>query len=622
MILLSSCKKDSNPTPKSDVASEEFTSGEIGLRSGGSNKSTSQSTLPNFPSTTVLGSIRANPYSVANMLAAYNELYEPDISNLNTTHQYIKFSPQNDAELDLLVRSNFEIYDYPLDYEVITMGEYYRDPAVAANIPSFHYAVIPIGRTLPAVSYTTLANLHLFSADENLIRQALIRLGYDPDQEGYVVSTDGWDPNAGQDPNSDAENAPPPAALEPIVVNGNCNCKNGLPSIRNPAGCIRVIDTQLSTFGNCETYKGVRHVKVILKDSWFSEVEYWTNKYGCFSSANRKFKNKCWMWVKFYNNNINIRYIQKDISAAIDWKYIVKDYVGVKWGPNFNNLDVCYNNSNDIESNGHRYWRSAHINNALFEYRDWASSRGVTLPFNDVDVISTNYASSGAAPCLSKLSGSAVTAPIAFGITIQIPIIFAPVKPDVVINRNTSSRNTSDNLKELCYHEFAHVSHFERLSTPNYWLANINYIIANNGYGDGTATGAGRCATIEMWAYHCGPTCADKAYGTKHSNGVPATSRRWIGFQERTVMEWGFFPSEALTDIIDDNAFSPAAEPIGLLGVPIIDLVDGYTEGQMLTALSPNVTTPFAFRNAFLLASVPAGSPTTNYITLMSHYGL
>ena len=115
-----------------------------------------------------------------------------------------------------------------------------------------------------------------------------------------------------------------------------------------------------------------------------------------------------------------------------------------------------------------------------------------------------------------------------------------------------------------------------------------------------------------------GPACADKAYGLKHSNDVPLSYRRWIGIREHTVMEWGFFPSGALTDNIDDNFFSPVPEP------PNINdpFFNNNTEGQILTSLGAGITTPLQFRNAFLAASVPSGQFTTDYITLMASYGL
>lgn len=47
--------------------------------------------------------------------------------NIETTHHYVKFFPQNDEEYDLLTSdSTLILYDYPLDYEIVKMGDYYH----------------------------------------------------------------------------------------------------------------------------------------------------------------------------------------------------------------------------------------------------------------------------------------------------------------------------------------------------------------------------------------------------------------------------------------------------------------------------------------------------------------
>ena len=71
---------------------------------------------------TVLGNVRANPYTVENFTAAYNELYEPDVSALPTTHYYVKFSPATYDDQLLLAKSDLNVYDYPLDREVVELG--------------------------------------------------------------------------------------------------------------------------------------------------------------------------------------------------------------------------------------------------------------------------------------------------------------------------------------------------------------------------------------------------------------------------------------------------------------------------------------------------------------------
>jgi hypothetical protein len=209
---------------------------------------------------TILGAQRSNPYTVSHMRNAFSSLYGTIPTNINATHYYIRLDPQDADMLKKLDTMDINTYHYPLDHEVIEMGDYYlHSDKQIGDIPIL-YAVVKVDRDISDLPYTILDTVHLGSEDEALIRKAIELKGYDPDEEGYVVVRPpaGWspDPIQPEEPNSG-----------PLVADRNCNCKNGLDP-RNPAGCISVFDTQLSTSNNCTTYKGVSHVKVILKDTW------------------------------------------------------------------------------------------------------------------------------------------------------------------------------------------------------------------------------------------------------------------------------------------------------------------------------------------------------------------
>ena len=83
----------------------------------------------------VLGSRLANPYSVINMRQAYDsmvtELIDAGIQrdDIRTTHFYVKFKPESEEELRSIKDSysEFDIYEYPLDYEISGRVSYH-DP--------------------------------------------------------------------------------------------------------------------------------------------------------------------------------------------------------------------------------------------------------------------------------------------------------------------------------------------------------------------------------------------------------------------------------------------------------------------------------------------------------------
>ena len=168
-----------------------------------------------------------------------------------------------------------------------------------------------------------------------------------------------------------------------------------------------------------------------------------------------------------------------------------------------------------------------------FEHHAFTQGDGVTSPDDGLVILLTPGNSGEAAPMLNKLGSNPLTytqmaayvSTLVFGGALPQTIAINPIalflnafSPDIVYNHGGEGNPASDASKCSWYHEFSHASHFEGV-THSYWLNNISYVIDNNGYGDGTATGAGRCAVIESWGFHYGPVCADYQYELLHSNG-------------------------------------------------------------------------------------------------------
>ena len=116
-----------------------------------------------------------NPYSVINMRLAMENLKLKSVRqsksydefSIETTHLYVKFSPQSEEELDLVKKdSTLVLYDYPLDYE-ISEGSVYRDPNVSTDIPTPQYCSVKVDYDFPqGVTYEVLEEL--FIPDENV----------------------------------------------------------------------------------------------------------------------------------------------------------------------------------------------------------------------------------------------------------------------------------------------------------------------------------------------------------------------------------------------------------------------------------------------------------------------
>lgn len=98
-----------------------------------------------------------NPYSLTNMRMAFHNTY-PEMSDAGieeedivTTHFYVKFRPDNEEELQDIknLYSDFELYEYPLDYEM-TGRVSYHDPEIPDSLPTYQYA------SIDSVSWNTI----------------------------------------------------------------------------------------------------------------------------------------------------------------------------------------------------------------------------------------------------------------------------------------------------------------------------------------------------------------------------------------------------------------------------------------------------------------------------------
>ncbi|QCK16253.1 hypothetical protein [Mangrovivirga cuniculi] len=120
----------------------------------------------------IFGKKLKNPYAVENMKKAWENV-KPELSqsgrfnlegvNITTTHYYVRFSPKDSIELDLLLQDSLlELYTYPLDRERTFSGETpYHDPSIPLDQPTFQYTVVLADYKFPEIEYEVLDNLFL-----------------------------------------------------------------------------------------------------------------------------------------------------------------------------------------------------------------------------------------------------------------------------------------------------------------------------------------------------------------------------------------------------------------------------------------------------------------------------
>jgi hypothetical protein len=90
-----------------------------------------------------------------------------DNLEITTTHLYIRFKPVNEEELNLIERdTTLILFDHPMDYEISEEGDFYQDPEIPEELPTYQYTSVEVDKELPNVPYEILANLYI-PYDEN-----------------------------------------------------------------------------------------------------------------------------------------------------------------------------------------------------------------------------------------------------------------------------------------------------------------------------------------------------------------------------------------------------------------------------------------------------------------------
>ena len=92
----------------------------------------------------VLGQQLEDPYSVEHVKAALARLYPTKAGRVDVeaTHIYARFLPEDDEQLEELIGQGLELSDHPFDYQILREGDYYHDPAVDGERITWQYAVV------------------------------------------------------------------------------------------------------------------------------------------------------------------------------------------------------------------------------------------------------------------------------------------------------------------------------------------------------------------------------------------------------------------------------------------------------------------------------------------------
>ena len=422
----------------------------------------------------VLGDRLDNPYTTENAQKAFSAVYPTKSRDIvQTTDLYVRFLPENQEEFDLLEEMGVQMLDHPLDFEIITEGDYYHDPSVGEDNITWQYAVVDKDFDFPAIRYEIIDEC--FLADNS-------------EQTKSMTDID-W------------------AAVEAesyrLTGNADMLDESSLTKATkyNPSGRITIVDTG----ANGGQPFGLAGVKI-----------------------------SCNTFVKFsstYTDRDGYYTIPKRYSAKLRYRLVFKNSAGFSIGLNLILVPASVSTLGKGPAQGLNYtvstasdaklFRRAVVNNAAYDYfmRCSSSDMNIATPpadlriwlFNSLSASSAVMIHHGAVVDNSKLRSY-------LGMYALLIKFFAP---DITIG--TKNHGSYADLYDSVVHELAHASHFSKVGT-SYWNQYICYILESflisggTTYGAGDGAYAGHCEVGEMWAYYMESMMHKERYG----GAVPA----------------------------------------------------------------------------------------------------
>jgi hypothetical protein len=463
----------------------------------------------------VLGAKLENPYSLQNMKKAYESLSEngglkssDKGKEIKPTHWYIRFLPKDRNELEMLwADKKLELFDYPLDYELLGEGFFYRDASVPEGKPGWMYTVVPVEYKLPPIEYELIEECVIPKQDSKNMKST--------SESDLLVQLE----------------------LESLRLTGNLKNNDGLKSsdYSFPNGFIRVQNTSTGM-------EGVQMVKVRVR-SWVKIDSDYTLSGGFY-----------YITTSFYDTNIH-------------YDLIFENETGFKiWGNYAFVSPACYYMGEHPRQGYDHYiynnsvaWLWATINNGVSVYRTvMCPTYGISVPPSELRIWAVRDDSpgwSGSAPMARQISlsvSSMLDFILAYG-AIQGTAYISLVLPDIFIVPNYTNTNST---YSTLFHELAHASHYSKVGKP-YWLSYINGIVGNwaagkNMYGTGTGGLDGYIGVGEIWGNYFGNYVCCKKYFGSSSGWYPTYYWFKPGILYRLVTSYGFTPQQVFNCQISD----------------------------------------------------------------------
>lgn len=439
----------------------------------------------------VLGEQLNNPYSVANMQKALETLSETrsDMSeDIEPNKLYVRFLPKDTADLSTLDRLELQLFDYPLDYDILQEGDYYHDPSIPDSMPTWQYTTVDVDFDFPDIQYEILEECYIpeYDDDEDTETRSA------NDNFMYALEVAAID-NAGLPEKYQV--APETRALGVgKKPSGKVTMENDCTGKYDPVKGITVRCHYLVNISNATTDKNGHY-----------EIGH---KYVCKPHYALVYKNI------------------KDFTIWGNWSFVAAAQHSLGY-----HSKTGYDKEIDKEE---EEWKWAVINNAAYDYYNMCYNEGILDPPSNLKIWCWPEAPSSSAPMLHHLKGTKTIDYTSLLITLFSSISGDPsvgtslaalvrngLTPDITIGMTYSYKKDLSQLEKypvtpndnyayhygVVWHELSHSSHFNNAG-ETIWASYINCTVKNHfkdeksyGFSDDGTRGSGILGLGESWAY-------------------------------------------------------------------------------------------------------------------------
>ena len=424
-----------------------------------------------------LGEKLDDPYTVANMQAALNNVYptKADRIDITATDLYVRFLPKSDEELKRLKDLGLYLMDHPMDYRIVREGDYYQDPDVGEEDITWQYAVVPQDFIFPEGIRFELLDECYIAENAPVTRAGLEDIDWElVEREAFRLTGNAWM----------LEETRPGAGLLPATKGAVA-----------PEGRITIEDPK---FSGGQPF-GVAGVKVVC-NIFVKIASAYTDRDGYYQMG-RTFSGNPRYRLVFQN--------EKGFNIGFNWIIIPASVSTLgKGGPEGLDYHVTR------ESDG-ALFRRCTVNNAAYDYysRCTKADLDVAPPPGDLRFWIFNGLTSSSTCMLHHgafLEGSLLDRYLGNWLTL-IKLFL----PDITIG---TKEQDYAGIYSAVQHELAHASHYAQVGNT-YWTPYINYVIQSyvteggRAYGSGYGQGAGYCEVGEMWGYFLQESLNKDHYG-------------------------------------------------------------------------------------------------------------